>query len=328
MKEKRKNLKSSWWNRIIGGKKSNSDLDNSVYLRKDVREEDLLVHDDYFNKLRVVYPILRALNKSQFSQDEFNIFVLIKYNLAKKQGDFRYYNRIWNLVYMGITLRDSFEKIAQIESNYHLEKEQQFYQDTTQILETTCDSNIFYNTILHKFNAIYRSLDHESTQKALMTYQQECQKISRYGQSGLEVFLLHKKSQYSYINTFPLLAELIENICHNIKQINNKHWLLDNINNNYHIFSELNYFLKIRETYQDYPHYLLLLQYLALNHQYKRDYQEFKIFLKSLQEWNKYYQTILELRDKYPIADYKQPASFLQEISGEEIYTKYKKYLP
>lgn len=327
MKDKRKNLQSSWWNRIIWRQKPDSEIIDLVYPRKDVTAEDLLIHDEYFNKLRVVAPILNLLNKRQFSKSEFNLFVFIKYKLAQKQGDYRYYNQIWNLVALGIKLKDSYEKIANIEFDNPQKYERQFYQDVLEILETTSDSDIFENIILQKFNRVYRNLDNDNAKKLLLTYQQESQKIARNGQKALNLFLWHKQTKFNYINTFNQLAELINNLSQDIQQIKNKIFLLEIINNNYRIFSQLSSFLKIRETYQDFSHHLLMLQYLILTNVYQEDYQQFRQFLKHLKEWHKDYQTILAIRNKYPISEYKQPASFLKEIGGEEIYTKYKSYL-
>ena len=137
---------------------------------------------------------------------------------------------------------DSLLVIAETEVNYQGEKEQKFYQQITQILETTSDFDIFYNAVLQKFNTVYRYLDDNNTKQALTNYQQECQKIARYGQSGLNILLLHKQTKFIYINTFQNLNILINLLSKDVEKNNRKHSLLDAINNNYEIFSELNSF--------------------------------------------------------------------------------------
>lgn len=321
MKEKRKNLQSSWWNRMIWGKTPSLESN-----RKEVDQEDLLKHDDSYHKLKVVAPILIVLNKREFSQSDFNRFAVINYRLSKGHGEYSYYSQIWNLVDSGINLINSLSVIAEIETNYQGEKEQKFYHQITDILETTSDFDIFYNAVLQKFNSVYRHLDDNNMKQGLTNYQQECQKIAHYGQWGLKILLLHKQTKFIYIKTFENLIILINFLTKDNENNNHKHSLLDAINNNYKIFSELNSFLKVKETYQDYPHYILMLQYLVLSHQYAQDYQDFKRFLKLLEDWTKHYKIILDIRNKYPIAEYKQPANFLQEIKGEEIYIKYKSY--
>lgn len=321
MKQKRKNLQSSWWNRIIWGKTPSLET-----TRKEVDAADLQKHDDSYYKLKVVAPILAVLNKREFTQSDFNRFAVINYRLLKKHGEYFYYSQIWNLVDSGINLMDSLSVIAKIEANYQGEKEQKFYQQITEILETTCDFDIFYNAVLQKFNKLYRHLEDNNVKQVFNNYQQECQKIAQYGQWGLKVLLLHKQSNFIYIKTFENLNILIDFLTQDNEKNNHKYSLLDAINNNYDIFSELNSFLKVKETYQDYPHYILMLQYLVLSHKYAGNYQEFKRFLQLLQDWSQHYKIILDIRNKYPIAEYKQPANFLQEIKGEEIYIKYKSY--
>ena len=50
--------------------------------------------------------------------------------------------------------------------------------------------------------------------------------------------------------------------------------------------------------------------------------------MENLLKWQKHHQTITDIRKEYPHHTYKLPAEFTQVIPGENIYEKYKAYLP
>ena len=59
----------------------------------------------------------------------------------------------------------------------------------------------------------------------------------------------------------------------------------------------------------------------------KNPFKQFQELIKVLKQWQKPYQSLKQVREQYPVHQYRVPKQFSQQIPGLNIYQKYEKYL-
>ena len=70
--------------------------------------------------------------------------------------------------------------------------------------------------------------------------------------------------------------------------------------------------------------YAKIIQYIALSYRYDQVTFRFEQLLEKLEQWYKYYQTIVEVQCEYPAHKYRVSAKMLSKTPGESIYLKYR----
>jgi hypothetical protein len=92
----------------------------------------------------------------------------------------------------------------------------------------------------------------------------------------------------------------------------------------YEVFDKLGPIVGVAEEYNRPETYSKMLQYIGLKARHEASYEKFQEFLTELKQWEIYYKTIGNVRDKYDPKQYRLPKDFTADVPGIGLYQKYK----
>ncbi|WP_156120431.1 hypothetical protein [Neosynechococcus sphagnicola] len=164
----------------------------------------------------------------------------------------------------------------------------------------------------------------EDGKSALEGYVQQVNHIAEH-ELGLTLLYLFKSKNLESYTMLRIIANLLENL--EYQELPNFKTLLDLVKINWNAFYSLGTVIGIPEKLNTLRTHTKIVQYFVLFRRHQVSFSEFSNLLKTLRQWYRCYESILEIRQKYPASEYKQLQEFSLRIPGEKIYLNYQKVL-
>jgi len=166
------------------------------------------------------------------------------------------------------------------------------------------------------------SFIHNSQSKNALKSYKKAIEILAENELALHLLSNFKKRQINYVIFLKKIINSINQLTEK-KVLDNRVFLDVFVHRNSSFFKQVSHVIELPIT-NNYSHNItLILQYVALNCKYRKDYLNLREFLDLLNQWQKVHQIIVTIRDKYE--QYYCP-DFKQEIPGLNLYQKYSDY--
>lgn len=164
----------------------------------------------------------------------------------------------------------------------------------------------------------------EEGRTALQSYLKELYTLSEH-ELGLKLLSLFKQYQLTDFSVLKTISDIVDSL--EKKDLHDLKGLVVTVKVNYEVFEKLGQIIGVPRSKSEPNTYGKIIQYIGLTYKYQTSYSKFQELVVLLSEWQKHYQSVIGVRQEYPVGEYKQPKDFAQEIPGMNLYLKYKNYL-
>ncbi|MBF2057317.1 MAG: hypothetical protein IGQ45_08845 [Cyanobacterium sp. T60_A2020_053] len=327
MKESETN-QQPWWNRPLWGDKTMLEKIEEVIHKphEQIPPEVVEHHERVMGELRILAPIAKALDNSQFIEPEFVGFIKISQLFALEMGEYKGLRNYVALFWVAIEAKNAFLKLEQIELSYRSTKQQQFYDFLLEELEKHPSSEDFITDLKKKLHEIVPDIKTEEGIMAITTYGTTLESIARQDELGLKLLYLFKKYRVEDLSLLRVMSDMVAYLLRkNLQDFND---VVTLVKANRNGFEQLGKIIELPITQSTDEDYARMIQYIALKQKYQAIYVQFQRLLEVMIQWNRFYQIIKEIRSHYPPSEFDQPPEFQKPIPGEEFYFRYENYLP
>jgi hypothetical protein len=289
--------------------------------KKKVPQSDRQQHQQELNNLKNLVRRAEHLDNEQFQKQEFSIFSKIKTYIAHNVNEYNDLNHVVDLLDVAIEAQKSFASIYQIESQYYSRSQQEFYNFVAELLNQEDLSRIkFRELVVDRANIVCAILTTNEGKGAINTYAQEVAKIAKHD-LGISLLRLFKKNQMSDYTLIGGLRESIDQL-DNVNLVDLDGLMLIVLEKS-NVFEKIGAVLDLKDEANSAETHRQVLQFIGLKKRYQESYITFQQLLLSVKEFHHYYQSIITIREKYPINVYRVPAEFMIELPGLKLYKKY-----
>jgi hypothetical protein len=289
--------------------------------KKKVPQSDRQQHQQELNSLKNLVRRAEHLDSEQFQKQEFSIFSKIKTYIAHNVNEYADLNHVVDLLNVAIEAQKSFASIYQIESQYYSRGQQEFYNFVTELLNREDLSRLkFRELVLDRANIVCEILTTNEGKGAINTYAKEVSKIAEhdFGISLLRLFKKNQMSDYALIGGIRESIDQLDNV--NLVDLDG---LMLIVLEKSTVFEKIGAVLDLKDEANSAETHRQVLQFIGLKKRYQESYITFQQLLLSVKEFHHYYQSIITIREKYPINVYRVPAEFTIELPGLKLYKKY-----
>jgi hypothetical protein len=290
-------------------------------LKEKVTESDIRRHRTSLTNLKFLVHKAELLDSEKFQNNEFSMFSKIKSYIAHNVYEYTDLNIIVDLINVAIDAQRSFKSIYQIESQYHSKVQTEFYEFASTLLaDESIDRLQFKQLVLIKAEAICALIKTDEGKNAISTYAIEIAKVSEhdFGISLLRLFKKNHMSDYALIGKLGESVDRLEGT--NLVDLDGLMLLVLEKSN---VFEKIGAVLDLKEEANSPETHRKVLQFIGLKKRYQASYAKFQDLLATVKEFHRYYQTISEIREKYPANKYHLPVEFTIELPGLKLYNKY-----
>lgn len=313
----------SWWNRPLFGDVSVVERISGALNPLEIPELALSLHDTELEELVKIEPTLRMLDNDQYTS-EFLCFMKIKYKLENNLDEYKGLQTFIKIFSFAIKHINDFRTIRRMELDFQDQNQVDLYEFIEDQLNNNSDPILFKTLVTEEIEQLLAMITNEATQKALLSYQAALNKIM-VTQIGLNLLLLFKKYQVSDYAIFSIINSILKQFKQ--QDLTNLKALVMIVKVNYDELDKLGKLIGIHHNEEEVITYAKIIQYIALSNRYEILIYRFQQLLDIINKWYKHYQTVLEIRQKYPSHKYKISPKFIETIPGESIYFKYQDYL-
>ncbi len=320
----------SWWQKGIFsengfiGKWFDKWFGHFLRSKKVASESTIFLNNRAMTDIRVLGKNAQIIDNEKFGNDEFLIFVKIKYLLSKNVGEYAGLFESVRLLQLAIEAKDSFIAIDQTELLYRGSKQQDFYQFTENLLGDYDNVNSFRQNTQVKLAEVLSQTKTDEGKIALNAYSKHLDRLSE-DELGLKLLSLFKAYQLADYSVLRQISELIQSL--DKRDLQDYQTLISLVKANYSAFEKLRKIINISEKNNNPDTYARMVQYIALAYRHGLSYIKFEELMGIVKRWFRPYQTVIGIRAEHPPNQYKQPIDFSQELIGEDVYFKYLKWL-
>ncbi|MDJ0732262.1 MAG: hypothetical protein QNJ33_19980 [Crocosphaera sp.] len=313
-----------WWNRSVIGEDSLVEDLLGKFSKPEVSESALFLHNREMTDLRVFAKTAEAIDNEKFGQQEFLVFVKMKYLLRHGINEYRGLYESLQLLKVAIEAKDCFISIDQAELRYRGIKQQAFYKFVESLLSDHEDKAAFREQIQMRLADILPQIKTEEGKTALQSYAKYLDQLSD-NELGLKLLSRFKAYQLGDYSILRIISEMIQSL--GKRDLLDFKGLVSLVRVNYSVFEKLQDIIGLSQSQSTPETYGLMIQYIALSNRHSISHLKFDDLMKVMKKWYKPYQAVIGIRQEHPPSDYKQPQAFKAAIPGVEIYQKYKKWL-
>lgn len=282
------------------------------------------VHNAEMMALRIFAKSMEAIDTYKFSNQEFILYIKIKYCLDKGLDEYEGLAQSLKFLQAAIEAKDSFLRLDQTELRYRSLKQQEFYQYIETILADHEDRSAFNAQVKAKLAELLPEVKTDEGKIALQEYQKELERLAKF-ELGLKLFSLFKAYQLADYTILTTISNMVVSIRE--KDSIDYKTLSALVIGKYDVFEKLKTIIGVSDRKHKPDTYARMLQVIALGYRHQKSYPIFAELLQILRQWYRPYRAILGIRGEYPAAQYKIPKSFTDPLVGVEIYEKYRKAL-
>jgi hypothetical protein len=293
----------------------------SFLLKEKVAESDIRKHRTSLTNLKFLVQKAELLDSEKFQNNEFSMFSKIKTYIAHNVYEYTDLNIIVDLINVAIDAQKSFSSIYQIESQYHSKVQKEFYEFVGSLLaDESVERLHFKKLVLQEAEAVCILIKTDEGKNAISTYAIEIAKVSDhdFGISLLRLFKKNHMSDYALIGKLGESVDRLEGT--DLVDLDGLMLLVLEKSN---VFEKIGAVLDLKEEANSPETHRKVLQFIGLKKRYQASYAKFQDLLATVKEFHRYYQTISEIREKYPAKSYHLPVEFTVELPGLKLYNKY-----
>jgi hypothetical protein len=290
-------------------------------LKEKVAESDLRKHRTSLTNLKFLVQKAELLDSEKFQNNEFSMFSKIKTYIAHNVYEYTDLNIIVDLINVALDAQKSFASIYQIESQYHSKVQKEFYESVgTLLVDESIDRLHFKKLVLQQAEAVCLLIKSDEGKNAISTYAIEIAKVSDHD-FGISLLRLFKKNHMSDYALIGKLGESIDRL--EGTDLVDLDGLMLLVLEKSNVFDKIGAVLDLKEEANSPDTHRKVLQFIGLKKRYQASYAKFQDLLATVKEFHRYYQTISEIREKYPAKSYHLPVEFTVELPGLKLYNKY-----
>ena len=292
--------------------------------RPKVPDTAIALCDRYLKKIVNLARKAEQIDDEKFGKKEFVLYIQLRNKVARGINEYQQIGQSIQYLEVAITASSSYLKIEQTELRYRSRKQQAFYQFVIDNITDDIDKFVFRDRVKNKLTEILPLINSEEGSSALKTYLVEINKISQHD-LGLRLLALFKKYQLTDFAILRKVSDIVEQI--NAQDVLSDKNLMIIILENYEVLEKLAPIIGIAKEDIKPKTFTRILQYMGLVRRHEKSFQQFQELIKVLKQWQKPYQSLKQVREQYPVHQYRVPKEFSQQIPGLNIYQKYEKYL-
>ncbi len=316
--------KKSWWNQPILGKASMTERIAGLVSQQTVSESEVLKHKQVMDSMTILINKVQKLKSQQFSDPKFIDFVKIQSELSRTQDDRNSLMLAAELLAAGIESKDIFLDIQATEARYRNTASQKIYDAVHGLFHRNLEPAAFMVALNKKTADVLADIETDSLKQAMHQYLGQIDHLSQ-GRFSFQFFTLFQSSQEADYAVLKTASELIDTCKqgdrHDVDQLNRQ------VRIQYSFFEKLGRILGIPAHKRLPETYARLIQYVALNDQYKQFYPQFRQVLILLEKWHKHYTKAISIRQQFHPDEYKLPKEFKQDLPGVEVYEYFREYV-
>jgi hypothetical protein len=292
--------------------------------RPKVPDTAIALCDRYLKKIVNLATKAEQIDDEKFGTKEFVLYIQLRNKVARGINEYQQIGQSIQYLEVAITASSSYLKIEQTELRYRSRKQQAFYQFVIDNITDDIDKFVFRDRVKNKLAEILPLINSEEGSSALKSYVVEINKISQHA-LGLKLLALFKKYQLTDFAILRKVSDIVEQI--NAQDVLSDKKLMIIILENYEVLEKLAPIIGIAKKDIKPETFTKILQYMGLVRRHEKSFQQFQELIKVLKQWQKPYQSLKQVREQYPVHQYRVPKQFSQQIPGLKIYQKYEKYL-
>jgi hypothetical protein len=282
------------------------------------------IHDGEMMALRIFAKTMEAIDSYKFGDQEFILYVKIKYCLARGIDEYEGLDQSIKFLQAAIEAKDSYLTLDQTELRYRSHKQQEFYEYIESLLGDHEDRAAFNAKVHEKLIEVLPEIKTEEGKTALQEYTKELARLSKF-ELGLKLFSLFKAYQLADYTILTTISNMVINIRE--REAIDYKALVALVISKYDVFDKLKKIIGISDKKHTPDTYARMLQVIALSYRHQNSYPVFAELLQVIRKWYLPYRAIVGIREEYPATGYKQPLSFTEPLLGIAIYEKYKSAL-
>ncbi len=296
----------------------------SVIKKQEISDLALSLHNTELAELKKIASTLQALDSDKFNQ-EFLLYISIKNQLENNQGEYEGLYDFMAILRCGIENNSHFRTIQRIELDYQGKTQLELYKFVFQQLNSNVDKLVFQQSVHQQGKKLISIIINEPIRKVIKSYINALDVISK-DEAGLNLLLFFKKYKVANYKIFRTISTFLKSL--KKQKLENLKASVLFVKVNYEELEKLGQLIGIPSSSNKPITYAKILQYISLCYKHESLQAHYNQLVDNLLKWQKHHQTIMETRKEYPDHKYKLPAKFTEEIPGENIYEKYKAYLP
>lgn len=316
--------------------------------KEEIPQSSIELHSQSLAEIRVLAPIMKAFDSKEFENKDVKFYFRLKSYLQKGIEKYQGLNDSAELLRIAIQAKDSFLKIEQTELRYRSLKQQEYYEYVLNLLqlhfadkhennnsegnfvkvekkEETYSVEDFKNQIEKKAEEIIPTIKTEEGQTAVKDYLASLKVLAAEKEIGLNLLYRFKKFQLTDFSVLKIISEMVVYL--RDKQLGNIRAMMDLVEKNMETFQQIGKIIGLSSQKSNQETYATLLQYICLSEKSEPYYEQYAKLIGVITEWEKFYQSAMNIREKYPASKFDIPDEFKKEIPGVNIYEKYQSQL-
>ena len=292
--------------------------------KEGISESTIFLYNRAMSDIRILGKNMQIIDNEKFGNDEFLVFIKIKYLLNKNLDEYAGLLQSIQLLQLAIDTKDSFIAIDQTELRYRGSKQQDFYQYIEDLLANHSSTQSFRQNVQLKLSETIPQTKTEEGKIALNAYSKHLDRLSE-NELGLKLLSLFKAYQLADYSVLREISELVQSL--NKQDLQDYKALVSLVMTNYSSFEKLRKIISVSDKNNNPETYARMIQYIGLSYRHSLSYIKFEELMEITKRWFRPYQTALSIRAAHPPHQYKQPIDFAPEFLGEDVYFKYLKWL-
>lgn len=323
MKSQAESQSKPWWNRPLFGSVSLMERIIGSLNRREIPELALSLHDTELDELKKIFPTMRMLDNEQYN-DEFLLYMTIKNKVENNLDEYKSlqtFIKIFSFITKNINY---FRIIKRIELDFRGKTQVELYDFVEQQLSLISDPKLFNEIVIDEIDKILKIIRNEPTKEALLSYRNALDMVTK-DEIGLNLLILFKKYNIIDYSIFNVINTILNKLSKQNLEILKGLVLVVKVH--YDELEQLGKIIGIPHSEDPVIIYAKIIQYIALSNRYDQIIYRFNKLLEIVKNWNKHYETLLQIREEYPSYKYKISHSFSESIPGESIYLKYKDFV-
>jgi hypothetical protein len=319
----------SWYNRPLWGNQSFlswfQSLVNRVVTRKeDIPESTIALYNNSFSSLKNISALVRTMDNEKFSSREFVTFLNLHRQFESNVGAYEGLKYSIDLLRVALETKESFLKIEATETRYRSYSQQEFYEYVYEYLQQDLSSEDFQELIQRQMNEIMPKIKTDEGKAAIQSYANQLDIVCK-DKLGLKLLFLFKQYDLSNFALLRTVSEIADTFYD--KDLDSIKEFMVVVQLNAELFLKLGQIIQVPISKNKPDTYAVMLQYIALKNRHQKSYGQFQQLIELLNQWQRFYHSLITIRQQYPFQEYKQPAIFKEEIPCLNIYEKYQSHV-
>ncbi|MBL1208324.1 MAG: hypothetical protein FWJ34_00860 [Geminocystis sp. GBBB08] len=282
------------------------------------------LYRDCFNSLKNVSVMVKAIDNEKFSSREFVKFLMINRQLEQNTGSYEGLKYSMDLLRVALETKESFLKIEATETRYRSYAQQDFYEYIYEYLQQDLEVDQFKELVERKLIDIIPQIKTDEGKAAIQSYVNSLEIVSK-DKLGLKLLWLFKQYDLSNFALLRTVGDIADTFYDKNLESTKEFMVVVQVNSE--IFLKLGQIIQVPQKQNKPETYALMLQYIALRNRHGKSFAQFQSLLTLLKDWEKFYNSLIAIRQEYPPEEFKQPFIFSEEIPALTIYNKYESHL-